>query len=134
MNNPIRAIVEEAEWYCSKTPNTEIGCILSIGTGVPSLHSMGNTAKELSDTLIRMATETETTAGWFEGEIKRLKQNPLFSHTEYFRFNVSRGAGDVPLEEWKAMTKLSQAANGYMNSKRDQSEACAKSIALLSGT
>lgn len=131
MNNPIRAVVEEAEWLCKKeTPNLEIGCVLSIGTGVPSLYSMGDTAKELVDTLKKIATETETTAVEFKGEVNRFAQNPMFRQAEYFRFNVSRGVGDIPLEEWEAITKMNQATNTYMNNKKERVKACVNSIAF----
>ena len=134
MNNPIRAVLDEAEWFCKKTPNLIIGCILSIGTGVPSLNSMGETAEDLAKTLARIATETEKTADEFKYEVERLAQNPLFRGAEYFRFNVAQGVGDVPLEEWQAITKMYQATNKYMNRQQERIGACVNSMALSVGT
>jgi predicted acylesterase/phospholipase RssA len=108
-NNPVELVVDEAsELWPGATQRIER--LVSLGTGKPELKSFGETLKQLGETLIRISTETESTAERFE----RVALRDYGLHGKYFRFNVSHGLGDVGLESRQAKGKIIAATNNYL--------------------
>lgn len=109
-NNPIRAVVDEAKkvW-----PSREFGCILSIGTGIPSSVDVGRTIKPLMETLKSISTEAEETAREFGTE---MEHQLGINQDVYFRFNVQHGLEKVALQEWKKLEEIRIATRVYLNS------------------
>jgi hypothetical protein len=65
---------------------SNIKCLISIGTGVPSFDSYGSSLFEIATTLKGIATETEKTAESFHRA-----HSDLDDRNRCFRFNVSHG-------------------------------------------
>ena len=120
-NNPIRPLMEEASriW-----PQRDIGCIVSIGTGVRDSRDVGRTIQSLFETLRDMSVDTENVAREFKEEIgsRYAKQNI------YYRFNVQHGLEQVGLEEWKELDRTKLATQAYLNDHRAEVELCASQI------
>lgn len=125
-NNPIRPLMEEAGYIW---PKRKIGCIVSIGTGVPECKDVGRKIKPLFETLKAMSVDTEKVAREFKADIrsKYLEQNL------YFRFNVQQGLGQVGLEEWKEFDRTKVATEDYLSEHWDEVDSCASRICEPSG-
>lgn len=101
-NNPCKEVYEEAQrlW-----PDREIGCIISLGTGMPRVLSMQNPSllsswwpKDWTETLLRVATLCD------QIHQEMLRKREL--RGKYFRFNVQQGMQTISLEEWKKLGEV----------------------------
>jgi len=97
-NNPVYEMWAEALSQFSidneSSLETNIKCLVSIGTGVPSPKPFGPGLKDIFMALKTIATEVEATAKQFQ------RQHPfLDKQGALFRFNVLHGLGDIGLEE-----------------------------------
>jgi len=102
-NNPCKQVLEEAGrlW-----PGREIGCIISLGTGMPRVLSMQGSSlynswdpRDWVGVLTRIATLCDQT------HQDMLRKREL--RGKYFRFNVQQGMQTISLQEW---TKLGEVA------------------------
>lgn len=120
-NNPTRTVYEEAGrlW-----PNRQIGCIVSIGTGVPKVQSIPTTRFSF---ILWLLSAEFLAVGWFHafqmlvlGWLDILQRVITDCNTvhedmirdfkgqgKYFRFNVQQGAQNISLDAWKRMGELS---------------------------
>lgn len=110
-NNPVEIVLEEAKsiW---KDAAARIQCLVSIGTGVPDLKDFGDNLKEVVKTRKAISTETEVT------EMRFFKNAKSFGvGGRYFRFNVTKGLGDIGLDEHdqKSLGRITAASESYMN-------------------
>ena len=102
-NNPCEILLREAQ---SIFAGAEFGCILSVGTGIGGVVSVGATRKSILDALKAMATSSQKVA-------QRLDE--LYSDGDvYYRFNVPRGLEDVILSDWKEMSNISAHTRNYL--------------------
>jgi hypothetical protein len=127
-NNPIHYLWTEAGdvWKERDGPlESDIKCILSIGTGIPSLQPFGRSLRDVGMGLKAIATETEETA-----ELFRKHHTELFTSNKAFRFNVLRGLEDVGLEEVSKWGVIKAATRNYvqMEEVHIQVAACAKTL------
>jgi hypothetical protein len=101
-------------------------CLVSIGTGVPSLQPVRDDVIGIWATLKDLATETEKTAQQFHRD-----KSDLDDEGRYYRFNVDRGLEEIGLEESKKKTEIAAATRRYVESQAvfKQMKACANSIA-----
>lgn len=122
-NNPIRLLMEEARhiWPGSR----EIGCIVSVGTGILASRDIGRTIRPLFESLTVMATDTEKTAREFKEE---MKHKYGVNQKVYFRFNVQHGLKQVGLEEWKELDRTKVATKEYLTNEWSQVDACAAQL------
>jgi hypothetical protein len=68
-NNPVREVWHQAQLAWGPEPlESKVKCLVSIGTGVPSLKSFKDDVLHIGETLIAIATETEQTAERFRRE------------------------------------------------------------------
>jgi hypothetical protein len=114
-NNPVQYLVKEAQReFGAMTPTREVGCIVSIGTGmrkVAGFDKPGFLQRALPSDLIKvlasMATDTET-----EEKIAndRYKNYPGLYH----RLNVEKGLEEVSLEEWKKLRDVKTHTKAYL--------------------
>jgi hypothetical protein len=96
-NNPVGEVWNQAKDMWPHEPfETSVKCLVSIGTGVPSLKPFGKNLLEVGQAFFAIATETEKTAERFARHNSRLG-----NEGRYFRFNVIRGLEDIELEEHK---------------------------------
>jgi hypothetical protein len=121
-NNPIRLLLDESRHIW---PRREIGCIVSVGTGILASRDVGRTVKPLFRSLRDIATDTEKVAGEFREE---MKHKYGVEQKVYFRFNVQHGLGQVGLEEWKEMDKTKVATQDYVTQEWSQIDACASQL------
>jgi hypothetical protein len=128
-NNPIRLLLDEARHIWPRA--REIGCIVSIGTGVLTSKDIGKTIKPLFESLEAMATDTERVAREFRED---MKHKYGVEQKVYFRFNVQHGLEQVGLEEWKEMDRTKVATQDYAIEEWSQIEACASQLHKPTGT
>jgi hypothetical protein len=109
-NNPIRQLwIDAREIWKSERLEDNIGCIVSIGTGVPSVKKFGKDAIDVFNTLKRIAVETEKAAREFHQE-----HTDLDDSDRYFRFNVPDRLTDIGLEEISEISTIVDATQYYL--------------------
>jgi hypothetical protein len=101
-NNPSRQVYEEAKeiW-----PDREIGCLISLGTGMPRVLALDNPTlldriwpKDWVEVLVRVATECDNA----HQEMAAMRS----MRGKYFRFNVQQGMQRISLEEWNKLGEV----------------------------
>lgn len=125
-NNPVRALWSEAKHTWSDEPlENSLKCLVSIGTGMPSVTSFGSSLLEIAKTLKDIATETERTAEAFHQEHAELDNS-----NRYFRFNVLHGLEDVGLEDAEQKSVIMAVTRRYARSAAvvRQMQICGKNI------
>jgi hypothetical protein len=91
-------------------PKPLVKCFISVGTGNPGKKALeDNLVKFLSESLVRIATETEETERKF---IARWAKQ--YDEKRYFRFNVDQGLQDVGLAEHKEQGRMEAATDEYL--------------------
>jgi hypothetical protein len=126
-NNPVQEVWDQAQLAWGPEPlEGRVKCLVSIGTGVPSLKSFKDDGLHISEMLVAIATETEITAERF-----RRERSLLDSKGRYYRFNVVRGLEDIGLEEARKVNEIAAATRRYISSQEvhKQMQACAGNIA-----
>jgi predicted acylesterase/phospholipase RssA len=125
-NNPVRELWDQAQLaWGPELLESKVKCLISIGTGVPSIKPFKDDMLHIGKTLVAIATETEVTAENFR------RERPLLDNTgRYYRFNVMRGLEDIGLEEAKKSKEIAAATRRYISSQdvHKQMQACAGSI------
>jgi hypothetical protein len=124
-NNPVRALYIESKHIWNASSGRKIGCIISIGTGVPPLKATGDRGKDILESLVATALDTQQTADEFADEMEHL---PYSEDLTYIRLNVNQGLQDIGLEEWKHFDKVTGATNVYLRNHRQEVERCAKAL------
>lgn len=123
-NNPIVQLYKEAIDLCEGERLEDNLCsIVSIGTGQPNLKKFGEGMKEVIESVIRIATETEETANDFH------QMHPELEN-KYWRFNTPRGLGEVELDEAKEMGTIEDFTEHYLKTEdvHKQIKACAQVV------
>jgi hypothetical protein len=111
-NNPVRELWDQAQLAWGPEPlEGKVKCLVSIGTGVPSLKPFKDDVLHIGETLVAIATETEQTAERF-----RRERALLDSTGRYYRFNVVRGLEEIGLEEAKKVKEMAVATRRYISS------------------
>lgn len=126
-NNPVWEVWNQAQRMWGPEPvESRIKCLVSIGTGIPSLKPFRDDVFHIGPTLVAIATETEQTAERF-----RRDKTHLDDTRRYYRFNVIRGLEDIGLEESKKRKDIAAATGRYIESQDiyRQMQACADNIA-----
>jgi predicted acylesterase/phospholipase RssA len=111
-NNPIDELWQEArEAFLEPGEQLEdhIDCVVSIGTGVPSIEPFGNDLKTIAKTMVAISTETEKKARDFRRNHENLKESG-----RYFRFNVSHGLERIGLERTDRKDDIINITNEYL--------------------
>jgi hypothetical protein len=105
--------------------DSKLQCLVSIGTGIPSLRPFSEDVLDIGKTLVAIATETEQTAERF-----RRDKTSLDNNNRYFRFNVIRGLEDIGLEESAKAKEIAAATRRYVSSQEifRQMQACATNL------
>jgi hypothetical protein len=111
-NNPIYALWSQAQDVWGNQLSDNLKCLISIGTGVPSLKPVQDDVLGIWRTLKEIATETEKTAEQF-----RRDKAILDDGGRYYRFNVPHGLGDIGLEESKKKNEIAAATRRYIASQ-----------------
>jgi predicted acylesterase/phospholipase RssA len=125
-NNPVYEVWNEAQdMWPSGSLEDKVKCLVSIGTGVPSLTPFKGDLIGIGKSLLAIATETEKTAERFSRDKSRLEDAG-----RYYRFNVLRGLEDIGLEDSKRKNAIVAATDRYIESQVvfKQMKACADSM------
>lgn len=112
-NNPIQELWNEAKDFWDPEPlENNLKCIVSIGTGVPSVEPFRTGLLDIGQTLVRISTETEKTAESFQRSHSNLDDS-----NRYFRFNVSHGLEKIGLEDSSEKDTIMAVTQRYMESQ-----------------
>ena len=125
-NNPVQELWNEAKFvWLDRQIESSIQCLVSIGTGIPSLNPFGSNLKEIAGTLVKIATETESTAETFHRGHSELDDG-----NRYFRFNVTRGLEEIGLEDTSQKNLIMAATSRYVESEAvlRQMKICGKKL------
>jgi hypothetical protein len=110
VNNPVAHLWIEAKGvWNDEALEGNIKCLVSIGTGIPSLKPYGDSLLEIGKTLKAVATETEMTAESFHRA-----HSDLDDGNRYFRFNVAHGLEDIGLEDAAQKNRIMAATTRYV--------------------
>jgi hypothetical protein len=117
-NNPAQEVLDESRLVFGD--NRPLGVLISIGTGQKTTPSLAvstrfqkilpsklNEFANIMRVLAKIVTDSERVAD----EITRRFEN--FPGI-YFRFNATRGAGEITLEEWKRMGEVQALTHSYL--------------------
>jgi hypothetical protein len=105
--NPTREVLKEAK--VAYGDDQRVALILSLGTGVPPVVSLGSSASLSSSTqsLVRyMATDCERVA--------QEMATQLIQVDAYTRLNVSRGLEEVHFDDWSCMSSIEGCIKAYL--------------------
>jgi predicted acylesterase/phospholipase RssA len=111
-NNPLHELWTEANdtWRVADGPwrlEDNVACVVSIGTGSPSIRLFKDDVIGISGTLRDIATNCERAAEDFQRHHQELKGR-------FFRFNVQGGLGDIGLERVDKVKDIIAATRGYL--------------------
>jgi hypothetical protein len=123
-NNPVRAVFDEANHVWGKSKR-KISCVVSIGTGVPPLKAVGDTGKQILESLVSNAMNTQKIADEFANDMHHLTQSQDLT---YVRLNVDQGLQKMRLEEWKDFDVLTGATRYYLDCHKHDVEKCANAL------
>lgn len=125
-NNPIYELWAEASSVFSEDESWKLEdnlkCLISVGTGIPSLKPFGPGITDVAGALKAIATASESTAQQFQRQHPFLVKNSIYS-----RFNVTHGLEDVGLEEADRLGDIEAITYNYCasTSVMQQIEFCA---------
>jgi predicted acylesterase/phospholipase RssA len=127
VNNPIWEVWNQAQLIWG--PQALVGrikCIVSIGTGVPSLKIFRDGAFHIGETLVSIAEDTEQIAERFRRDKSHLGDNG-----QYYRFNVDRGLEEIRYEESNKPKEIGAATRRYLSTQDvwKKMQACADNMA-----
>jgi hypothetical protein len=130
-NNPVHEVWNEAQdLWPSPSFEENVRCLVSIGTGVPSLTPFKGSLIGIFEVLKKIATETQKTAERFSREKAKLG-----NEGRYHRFDVVRGLENVGLEEKEKLSEIVAASDRYIESEAvfRQMKICAERMAGSDG-
>lgn len=103
-NNPCEVLIEEAR---RQFPGRGQLQVLSIGTGLGDIVSIGDTRLSILKALKRMASSSKAVAARLDSQYG--------DGGQYYRFNVDQGLKDVTLSDWKESSTISAHTHNYLN-------------------
>jgi hypothetical protein len=128
-HNPVREMWDQAKMaWGPESLEGKIKCLVSIGTGVPSLKPFKDDVLHIGETLVAIAMEKEQTAERFQ------REQPLLDDPgRYSRFNVMRGLENIELGSGNVRA-MAAATRRYLRSQEvhKQIRACTSTYRPLS--
>lgn len=125
-NNPVNMLWGQAQAVWGNQLRGKLKCLVSIGTGMPTLQPVRDDVLGIWATLKELATETERIAEQF-----RRDKSSLDDEGRYYRFNVDYGLQDIGLEESKKK-EIAVATGRYIASQAVFKQmACTNNLAGL---
>lgn len=127
-NNPIRVLLSEAGR--EKTLKArKIGCVLSLGTGFPSIQSISPSLLGFLRGAVSMMTDSQKVAEEF---LKDERFEELRTSHRYFRFNVPQGMEELELDECNETERMSALTANYLNQTPTGNEiqSCAQALLI----
>jgi hypothetical protein len=106
-NNPCEVLIGEAGHHFSSRDRMQV---VSIGTGLGDVVSIGDTRMGIISALKKMATTSRAVAG---------RLNDRFGDEgQYVRFNVEKGLEDTILSDWKKASEISAHTQNYLSDNK----------------
>ena len=121
-SNPVYEVWNEAkDIWSSASFDESVGCLVSIGTGIPPLGPLKDDPFSIAGSLLQIATETEKTNERFCQD-----KRTLYDQDRFHRFNVNSGLEAIGLEESSRKNEIISATNLYVASQAvmKQMKAC----------
>ena len=106
-NNPCEVLVEEAG---RRFPGRDDMQIISIGTGLGDVVSIGDTRRSILSALKKMATTSSKVAARLDDRFG--------GDGRYVRLNVEKGLEDTTLSDWKKASSISAHTRNYLSDKK----------------
>ena len=126
-NNPVWEMWNQAQLMWGPEPlEGRIKCLVSIGTGIPSLKPFQDDVFYVGPTVVAIATETEQSAERFQQDKIHLDNTG-----QYYRFNVNIKLKDIGLKESKKKKDIAAATRRYVGSQHmlKRMQECAENVA-----
>ncbi|KAG8768747.1 hypothetical protein FRC15_004191 [Serendipita sp. 397] len=121
-NNPTRELLQEAERVYGT--DRQVGCLISIGSGVLSPLSIKRVSSEgIGGVMVRVAADCE-------GVARTLRDN-LREVGIYFRFSVDRGMGETTMLGWQQDDGSMTHTDTYLGDTEQYLTLCAKRMKKL---
>lgn len=112
-NNPVYQLWTEAGDQWRNPPEIrledQISCLVSVGTGEPSIEPFGTNMLAVATTLRDLATQTQATAEQFQRD-----HSDLDDKRRLYRFNVTHGLEKIGLEEANQRKAIIAATRNYL--------------------
>ena len=127
-SNPIRRLWAEAINAWPSAPlKGQLGCLISIGTGEPSIQKFDTNVTGMTRTLRRIASDTEETANMFLRE-----HEDLGREKRYFRFSAPNGLAEISPDDVNQVQTVMSATENYVLQDRvyKQLNICAESLGI----
>jgi len=102
-NNPCEVLLEEARRQFPRHGRLQV---LSIGTGLGDVVSIGDTRLSIINALKEMATSSEQVAARLDSQYG--------DGSQYYRLNVDQGLQDVTLSDWEKSSTISAHTYNYL--------------------
>ena len=128
-NNPIDQLTGEARQLW---PDRNIGCLVSLGTGVKvpqGFNSKKSRLHEVLQSLADIATDADNKARDFRDT---QEGRELIRAKKYYRYSIPQGVGDVDLADFEIIPYIESMALPYVLDVDDSIEECARSLAQAS--
>ncbi|ETS74066.1 hypothetical protein PFICI_13932 [Pestalotiopsis fici W106-1] len=125
-NNPVEEAVNEAR---SLWPDRQVGCLLSLGTGIsvrPGFDPKKNSLHAVLASLAKIATDANTKHIAFKSSHYC---NQLIRSRRYFRFSVSQGVSDIEMSDFMKLPIMQSATIQYTAEVSKEIEECARQLA-----
>src|ERR1700722_14717226 len=121
-NNPCGVLLDEAQ---RTFPDCELGCVLSIGTGLSDVVQIKDSRRSILNALKNMASSSKKVANRLKDQFedRRFGDGPI-----YYRFNVPRGLEDISLSDWNETSTISAHTRNYLEEDRKQINLCANTL------
>ncbi|KAI0851849.1 FabD/lysophospholipase-like protein [Daldinia vernicosa] len=117
-NNPIFELIDEVQ---SAFPDSDVSCIVSIGTGISGPIALSNSLMSVAKAYVKVMTDAESVARSF----KKICCSPNAKFQgKYFRYNPT-GIGDVRLDEWEKVDVMISSTESYLQGIAETLEVCA---------
>ncbi len=110
-NNPCEVLIEEAR---RQFPGRGRLQVLSIGTGLGDIVSIGNTRLSILKALKRMGSLSKAVAARLDSQYGDGRQ--------CYRFNVNQGLKDITLSDWEKSSTISAHTHNYLNGSKRKRE------------
>ncbi|KAF3015299.1 hypothetical protein E8E14_008148 [Neopestalotiopsis sp. 37M] len=125
-NNPVEEAVNEAR---SLWPDREVGCLLSLGTGIsvrPGFDPKKNSLHAVLASLAKIATDANAKHIAFKNSHYG---SQLTRSRRYFRFSVSQGVSDIAMSDFMKLPIMQSATIQYTAEVSKEIEECARQLA-----
>lgn len=124
-NNPVFQVLQEAQ---NQFPGRQIGCLVSIGTGMPAVREVRDSAnvnifQRMAFSLTQAADQITvyeriaTTCEVAHQEMSKRALSDPDLEGRYYRFNVQQGTQYMSLERWDMLGELRVYTQAYIESQ-----------------